>query len=85
MADSIVKEIFEERASWGGAKKVEGSAEYKKKESTIWPQHKEDNIDKIVVEQHKKGENYADWQKHRYPVKVAFPKWVHHVVRDSQE
>lgn len=79
---SIVEEIFEERQQQFGTKKPQGTTYYSK--STIWPQHKEDDIDRIVVEQHKKGENYADWQKKRYPVKVNFPKWVHHVVKDSQ-
>lgn len=79
---SIVEEIFEERQQQFGTKKPQGTVYYSK--STLWPQHKEDDLDRIVVEQHKKGENYADWQKHRYPVKVNFPKWVHHVVKDSQ-
>jgi len=39
----------------------------------MWPRHKEDNIDKIVKEQAKKGLTYADWQKERYRTKVDFP------------
>ena len=31
-------------------------------------------LDEIMVEQKAKGENYADWQARRYPVKVEVPK-----------
>ena len=30
-------------------------------------------LDQILVEQKAKGENYADWQKKRYPVKATRP------------
>jgi len=30
-------------------------------------------LDEIMVEQKRKGENYADWQKRRYPVKATRP------------
>ena len=39
----------------------------------MWPRHKEDNIDRIVKEQAKKGLTYADWQKERYRTKVDYP------------
>lgn len=68
---SIVEEIFEERQQQFGTKKPQGTVYYSK--STLWPQHKEDNIDRICVERMKKGESYADWQKEQYPVKVHFP------------
>ena len=34
---------------------------------------KGNRIDEILLEQKKKGENYADWQKERYPVKATRP------------
>lgn len=30
-------------------------------------------LDQILVEQKAKGENYADWQKQKYPVKATRP------------
>lgn len=30
-------------------------------------------LDEILVEQKAKGQNYADWQKERYPVKATRP------------
>ena len=33
-------------------------------------------LDEIMIEQKAKGENYADWQAHRYPVKVEVPRTI---------
>lgn len=30
-----------------------------------------EKLDKILIEQKAKGENYADWQKKRYPVEAS--------------
>lgn len=30
-----------------------------------------ERLDQILVEQKKKGESYADWQKKQYPVKAS--------------
>jgi len=57
-------------ASGADILKSERKASYYK---CIWPHHKEDNIDRIVKEQAKKGLTYADWQKERYRTKVDFP------------
>ena len=31
-------------------------------------------LDQILIEQKAKGENYADWQKARYPIKAERPQ-----------
>lgn len=31
-------------------------------------------LDKIMVEQKAKGENYADWQAQRYPIRAERPQ-----------
>lgn len=38
-------------------------------QKTLWPTHKEDNIDRICKE-YGQGTGYAKWQNERYPVKV---------------
>lgn len=57
--------VPQKKLSAGSVKKFDGvnDAYY------IPPQHKEDNIDRIVKE-YGQATGYAKWQKERYPVKV---------------
>ena len=73
MSSIDVRDIFGDRAkkddvlSAGGTSKREGM-HYSK---LIYPQHKEDKIDKITKE-YGQGTGYAEWQKKTYPVKVSY-------------
>lgn len=43
------------------------------------------NIDRILIEQKAKGENYADWQKERYPVNATHTETRDYVVKRKGE
>ena len=56
--------VPQRKLSAGSVKKFDGV-----NDSFIPPQHKEDNIDRIVKE-YGQATGYAKWQKEHYPVKV---------------
>lgn len=59
--------VPQKKLSAGSVKKFDGIDD-----SYIPPQHKEDNIDRIVKE-YGQATGYAKWQKEHYPVKVDIP------------
>ena len=72
-----VRDIFGDIQAKKDAMRDASGADILKSERKIWkpmwPRHKEDNIDRIVKEQAKKGLTYADWQKEKYRTKVDYP------------
>ena len=59
--------VPQKKLSAGSVKKFDGVNDV-----YIPPQHKEDNIDRIVKE-YGQATGYAKWQKEHYPVKVDIP------------
>ena len=66
--------VPQKKLSAGSVKKFDGIDD-----TYIPPQHKEDNIDRIVKE-YGQATGYAKWQKEHYPVKVDISALQAHIM-----